>query len=637
MDVVAHKVRLSRLPVWAAVFVVAVCTAILALSGWSEWASRDNELRGAEVELGNLTRSLAQHVEDTVELADTIIRGVVSELEGEDGSGPAVLRLQGIFNSTKSSLGRVRGVFAYDETGRWLATTENVALSNYNNADRDYFSHHRRSADRSLLIGRPVQSKAGGQWVITLSRRWNHPDGRFAGVVLATIDVAYFSEFYRQFDVGPHGTISLMSRDGAMLAHSVDPVPDMERQSVVDDIPFHPSFGILHVRLPQDDSERITFYQRAQRYPFLLVATRTREDVLAEWTRHFYVRIAMVVGLVLLICAIGIFLVRLLLQGRRLALALTSNEESFRLLAEGSSDIVTRIGLDERIRYVSPSVLRLLGWQPAQLLGKRALAGIHALDLPQIEEIMASIKRGETEEGRATYRIRRRDKSDIWVETTLRGTRTDDGRLDGFVAITRDVSQQKALQGKLETLAIEDGLTGLANRRRFDERLLEEWGRAYREKTSLALLIIDIDQFKAFNDSYGHPAGDECLHTVAVILADEAQRSSDLAARYGGEEFAILLPNTDLAGCARFGERIRRAVREAAIPHRANPPSEIVTASLGGAVCRPGSERSAGPASLIEAADRALYAAKDGGRDRVIMASDVMAFAPSIVPAAAQA
>ena len=181
-----------------------------------------------------------------------------------------------------------------------------------------------------------------------------------------------------------------------------------------------------------------------------------------------------------------------------------------------------------------------------------------------------------------------------------------------------------------------DGLTGLANRRRFDERLLEEWGRAYRDKTSLALLMIDIDHFKSFNDTYGHPAGDECLHTVAGILADEAQRSADMAARYGGEEFAILLPNTDAGGCARLGERIRRALHEARITHDHNPPG-IVTASIGGAVCRPGFERSAGPASLVEAADRALYAAKDGGRDRVVLAGEVIDLpfsnAPATVPA----
>jgi diguanylate cyclase (GGDEF)-like protein/PAS domain S-box-containing protein len=631
--VVAHKVGLNRLPVWAAIFVALVCSIILVLTGWTEWASRSNEMRNAEVELGNLAHSLVQHVEDTVELADATLSGVTEALQTDDGNPSSLATLRTILKLRKSNLGRIRGVFAYDETGRWLATTEDVPLAEYNNADRGYFEHHRKSADRSVLIGRPVRSKSGGQWVITLSRRWNHPDGRFAGVVAATVDVAYFAQFYRQFDVGPRGTITLMDQNGNVLAHSADAVGDLQQVPFVADIPFHPTSGILHMHLQRDASERVGFYQRAQRYPLLILATRTRDDVLAQWTHDSMMRVAVVVCLVALIVAIGIFLVRQLLQGRRMAAALASQEENFRLLAEGSSDIVTRIGPDERMRYVSPSAMRVLGWPPLQLVGRPALAGVNAIDLPHVEEIVASIKRGDVEEARATYRIRRRDKAEIWVESTLRATRKDDGELDGFVAITRDVTQQKTLQGKLETMAIEDGLTGLANRRRFDERLLEEWGRAYRERTSLALLMIDIDHFKAFNDSYGHPAGDECLHMVAGILADEAQRVSDLAARYGGEEFAILLPNTDAAGCARIGERIRRALRDAAITHQVNLPSGLVTASIGGAICRPGAERSAGPASLIEAADRALYEAKDAGRDRMVMTGELIPLVPAVMQA----
>jgi diguanylate cyclase (GGDEF)-like protein len=224
------------------------------------------------------------------------------------------------------------------------------------------------------------------------------------------------------------------------------------------------------------------------------------------------------------------------------------------------------------------------------------------------------------EEARITYRTRHLEKSEVWVESTLRVTRNS-GIIDGVVAITRDVTQQKDLEGKLETLATEDGLTGLANRRCFDDRLLQEWGRAYRERTCLSLLMIDVDQFKKFNDEYGHPAGDECLRAVARILAAEAKRTTDLAARYGGEEFAMLLPNTDAAGCARIGQRILREIRGAGIAHKLNFPSGLVTVSIGAAVCRPGVERSAGHASLVEAADRALYEAKDNGRDRLVMAT----------------
>jgi diguanylate cyclase (GGDEF)-like protein/PAS domain S-box-containing protein len=311
-----------------------------------------------------------------------------------------------------------------------------------------------------------------------------------------------------------------------------------------------------------------------------------------------------------------------------MAAALADKEANFRMLAEGSSDMVTRIGLDERMQYVSPSSLGIVGWPPDQLVGTPALAGVNPADLARVQEMVAAMKCGDAEEARIAYRTRHREKSEVWIESTLRVTRKDSGEIDGVIAISRDVTQQKNLEGRLESLAIEDGLTGLANRRRFDERLSEEWARAYRERTSLALLMIDLDHFKSFNDEYGHPAGDECLRSVARILAAEAKRTADVAARYGGEEFAMLLPNTDAAGCARIGERIRRKLHDAGIPHALNLPSGLVTASFGGAICRPASDRSAGQASLVEAADRALYAAKAGGRDRLVMAEQVLQLVP---------
>ncbi|MGY3145931.1 diguanylate cyclase (GGDEF)-like protein [Bradyrhizobium sp. USDA 3397] len=238
------------------------------------------------------------------------------------------------------------------------------------------------------------------------------------------------------------------------------------------------------------------------------------------------------------------------------------------------------------------------------------------------------MKRGEKEEARLTYRNSHRQNGEIWLESTMRVTRKDDGRVDGVVAISRDITEHKRLETRLETLAIEDSLTGLANRRRFDERLKEEWARAYRDRSSLALLMIDVDHFKAYNDEYGHPAGDACLRLIAKIIAAEAQRAGDLAARYGGEEFAMLMPNIDAAGCARVGERIRIAIHEAGLAHSSNQAAGCVTASLGGAACRPAFERTAGVAALVEAADRALYAAKAAGRNRLVMSGEVMDLLP---------
>jgi diguanylate cyclase (GGDEF)-like protein len=186
----------------------------------------------------------------------------------------------------------------------------------------------------------------------------------------------------------------------------------------------------------------------------------------------------------------------------------------------------------------------------------------------------------------------------------------------------RDMTEQKDLQDKLASLATTDALTGLANRRAFDERLADEWARARRDGAQLSLLLIDVDHFKKFNDHYGHLAGDGCLRALGRILSTIARRPADLAARYGGEEFAVLLPNTGPDGCAEVGEGIRQALHDLVMLHAQNPPSRLVTVSVGAATSLP--SQAADSSTLVAAADRALYAAKDSGRDRLVMSGQVV-------------
>jgi diguanylate cyclase (GGDEF)-like protein len=165
-----------------------------------------------------------------------------------------------------------------------------------------------------------------------------------------------------------------------------------------------------------------------------------------------------------------------------------------------------------------------------------------------------------------------------------------------------------------DTQAGKDHLTGLANRRIFDEQLTREWKRAAREKGTLSLLMVDVDHFKLYNDRYGHLAGDECLRAVGSVLAKAPFRGTDLAARFGGEEFAILLPRAGAEGAFLIADRIRQAVADQQQPHISNP-SSIVTVSIGVATLHPAEET--GEKLLIQRADEALYQAKKEGRNQV--------------------
>jgi hypothetical protein len=148
----------TRLPLWVAGFVALTCVAILALSGWREWSSRQIDLHNAEVEMANLARSLTQHADDTFELTDTILVGLVDRLQ-TGGTSPAAIEKIQTFLQLRKATGRVKGIFVYDETGRWLATTEHVNLEGLNNSDRDYFQRRHASPDRGTWIGRPVKSR----------------------------------------------------------------------------------------------------------------------------------------------------------------------------------------------------------------------------------------------------------------------------------------------------------------------------------------------------------------------------------------------------------------------------------------------------------------------------------------------
>lgn len=190
------------------------------------------------------------------------------------------------------------------------------------------------------------------------------------------------------------------------------------------------------------------------------------------------------------------------------------------------------------------------------------------------------------------------------------------------VLLARESEEIQRLNGELEQLAREDGLTGLANRRYFDERLQEEWDRATRDARHIALLMIDVDHFKAFNDFYGHPAGDACLVKIAGVLRNAARRPGDLSARYGGEEFVVLLPGTELAGAQEVAERILQEIAGLAVVHEASSVGDYVSASIGLAVQVAGTQDCQ---SLIDAADAALYDAKHAGRHRIAHAGNLTA------------
>jgi diguanylate cyclase (GGDEF)-like protein/PAS domain S-box-containing protein len=312
---------------------------------------------------------------------------------------------------------------------------------------------------------------------------------------------------------------------------------------------------------------------------------------------------------------------------------LMESEARYRLLAESATDMIFQLDRHLVTCFVSPASREILGHDPAELLELEPATLAHPDDAEAVGAAFRSALIGAPDRASICCRLRHRDGRWIWVEAELRRlTDPRTGAASGIVGSLRDASMRKEAEIRLEQenrrLAADaaiDGLTGLSNRRAFDEVLEREFGRSRRDSTPIGLVMIDVDNFKSFNDLYGHPAGDACLRSVSLAIASAVRGPGDCVARYGGEEFAFILPNTDDAGALDVAERVRLAVRSLEIEH-AGTRATVVTISAGVASAIAGAT-TAVPDALVQEADRALYAAKRAGRDAVVAASQPSAAA----------
>lgn len=286
--------------------------------------------------------------------------------------------------------------------------------------------------------------------------------------------------------------------------------------------------------------------------------------------------------------------------------ALRESEEKYRLLFSRQLDAAALVDTAAgRLVEVNDAFVRMFGWSATEI------ACMSPTDLWASADAALAVP----PEG-ATFPelwCRRKGGDAFPVELSAGSFQWQGRALTCY--ILRDITERVQHQRWLVELSTTDGLTGLANRRAFNQRLESEWRRATRARTHLAVALADIDFFKAFNDACGHLAGDDCLRRVAQAVSGVARRTADVAARWGGEELAVLLPGTSLDGAAAVAEAMRRAVEELAIPHPASPVAGVVTASFGVAEVVPA--EGVPQELLLHAADSALFAAKRAGRNRV--------------------
>ena len=296
-----------------------------------------------------------------------------------------------------------------------------------------------------------------------------------------------------------------------------------------------------------------------------------------------------------------------------------SEKNFFRTLAENSADVICCVGLDHTMQYASPSCTRVLGWTQEELVGTPPQFLVHADDLPRLFANARLTMMSADKAPPLTVRVHRKDGSLAWVEMEAKPVLDPiSGAPVQVVLVMRDVTVRTQREQQLEALAVTDGLTGLLNRRGFDDILQNTWQSTLQTGTQMSLLLLDIDHFKSFNDGYGHPVGDDCLRAVAAAVLGSVAHSDAHAARYGGDELAVVLPEATAYTAMKIAEQIRLAVLALGLPHGNTPDGMgLVSLSIGVATAlarHGGSMRM--PESLLLTADAALYKAKRAGRNR---------------------
>jgi diguanylate cyclase (GGDEF)-like protein/PAS domain S-box-containing protein len=600
-------------------FALVMTASVLGVMAWKALDAKKATLASGSADIQNLVHSLAEHASHTIQAVDIAMAGMVDLLKYRD---PEPDRFNKYLAETAKTLPQLRGIGVADAKGNWTYSSF-PETPRHNVSDRNYFAYHRDTPDNTLRISELLQSRIDDRSsMIVLSKRITKLDGSFGGVVAAAIDKDYFNGFYRTFQLGPDGGISLIRSDGTLLIRwpASDKTRDLSRTDLFSKHLKLSSVGYYKIISPFDGIVKHFGYEETPHYPAVVTVAVSEDWLLAEWRKGLRTD-AIVAGV--LLCMILMLSALLALQFRfrsKTERALREREAHYRLLANNIADIIILIDARSLLRYVSRSAEPVLGLRPKDILGKSCFDLVHPDDRESVKSATTRLN-GVDSVSTVVFRHYRGDGTLAWVESKFKlASEPSDPARTEFLCVIRDVTERKRMEDeltqlnrRLTQLAATDGLTSLTNRRAFDGFLRRE----YETCEEIAVLLFDIDNFKGYNDTYGHQAGDRCLQAVAKAIGDATANTSGLSARYGGEEFAVVLPSTTEDAALKVAESIRLTVRALGIPNTASSRGYITISA--GVAAR--NRATLDEAALVGEADTALYEAKRLGRNRSIVYS----------------
>jgi diguanylate cyclase (GGDEF)-like protein/PAS domain S-box-containing protein len=619
-----------------------LCLLALALALHTAWNRRE--------------RAIADDLERLLGQADAVERQLTHQLQaiGEALAGARQLLPDDLaqahatpaqFRLLVDAMPGVRGMQLADRHGRVVAASQ-PELAGRDVSRSSYFVTAREGNSAGTLYVSPPFRSVLGNFTTVLSRALQAPDGSFAGVVSASLDVAYFEVVLRAVLYAPDAGATIVHGGGAIIVSSQldDARPGTNLDAPGSQFRAHMQSGRPHSLMRAQMGRGQDLHMVAMRsvapaalqldQPLVVRMSRRSDAVLAPWWTETRNELLL---LVLGMAISGVWLRwhqgRRHLQERTERNAAQSERESARRLEFGlrGADLgLWEWNLQDDTIAVNAREMEMLGYPPTDepLRAEFWRGLLHPDDQAETERATTTHLRNETPSYRLEHRYRHRDGHWIWVLThAMVMQRNARGKPLRVVGTHLDISERKRSQLELErmnaqlaALSLTDGLTGVANRRQFDQTLALEWARGLRNHQPLALLMLDVDHFKRYNDHLGHPEGDAALRAVAQVLSACLRNPVEKLMRYGGEEFAVLLINADAHAGARVAQRCLDAIAQARLPHPDSPLSPWISVSIGVASQVPQTGHVA--EQLVMAADAALYRAKQQGRARYETATD---------------
>lgn len=523
------------------------------LAAFSLHQSRLQYEHSAAINSQNLAQSVQNDVSASVRLIDLALLQVAHEFQQQEKQGRvSAATLNDFIHVQRLQQSALDGIRVADAQGWLTHGTGVLANTRVNVADRPHFQRLKENPTQGLLITKPQRSRLDGQPAIFLARAVQHANGDFAGVVLASVPLTYFTAQISKLQVGPHGSFALFDDDLGLVARVPERPGDLLGQKIR--APQIAAFieqgqrkGSYTNRSTFDQLERMGAYRKIEATPFNISIGLAAVDYLAPWHEEVFNTGVLFAVFVLISVLMSIFIYRAwyrqagavqALQEGNQTLA-TEKQFSQAIIASSPSAIFTR-DAEGLITSWNPAAEKFYGWTAEEAIGK-PLQTLPANKQAESAALRRRVMAGERILDLELQRLHR-DGRLKQISTTLTPLKDAQGQINGYLAMVTDITGRKAAEQQVEFMAYHDALTGLPNRLLLQDRFSQAMASADRTQTQVSLLFLDLDNFKAINDSLGHATGDSFLKEIAHRLSD-GLRETDTVCRQGGDEFLMVLSN----------------------------------------------------------------------------------------------